>query len=83
MEISDERIHALECAWGIDEYVSFGDVIVVFGVRCGVGGKKMLDAPHTRRADRDAAAGEGREQRALRRSGEFVNFPMDGVGLNR
>ena len=33
--------------------------------------------------DRDAAAGEGREQRALRRGGELVNFSMDGVGLNR
>ena len=82
MEIGDERIHALERAWRIDEYVGFGDVILVLGVRCGVGGKKMFDAPHTRRADGDAAAGEGREQRALRRGGEFVNFPMDGVSLN-
>jgi len=48
-----------------------------------VGGKKMFDAPHTRRADCDATPGEGREQRALRRSGKFVNFSMDGVGLNR
>ena len=83
MEISDERIHALEHAWWIDKYVSFGDVILVLGVRCGVGGKKMFDAAHTRRADRDAAAGEGREQRALRRSGELVNFPVDRVSLNR
>ena len=48
----------------------------------GVGGEEILDGAHRSRAHGDAAAREGREEGALGRGGDFVEFAVDGVFLD-